>query len=369
MKKIFINISLLLLIILSLSSCKKSLVELYNNPELTGTTSLPTLFTGMLNNDRVRPAYWNQRTYLMPHAAVYSQTASFSNGSTDLYRQNDNYTGNYWSDFYYPAGNGSGPMAVYRLMENTFNSLPAAEQANQQVFMQAAKIVLYDQASRMVDAWGDIPFSEAGNLETASTIKDAKFDDAKTLYTTFITGLNDAATFFGATTLPSNVSASFTRQDILLGGDLGKWRRYANSIRLRMLMRTSFVDEATARTAVNMMLNNSSAYPLIDGNNVGAYNPASVDVLLQPLTTNLNTPQSALTEISSYFAPDYMLNTVMLPANDPRIPVLFDKFGVTTGSTFTPNPTFRAMPVTFTGEEQNANFNKYSIVDSTTFLN
>ncbi|RYE18012.1 MAG: SusD/RagB family nutrient-binding outer membrane lipoprotein [Sphingobacteriaceae bacterium] len=27
------------------------------------------------------------------------------------------------------------------------------------------------------------------------------------------------------------------------------------------------------------------------------------------------------------------------------------------------------MPVTFTGEEQNANFNKYSIVDSTTFLN
>ncbi|RYE32522.1 MAG: SusD/RagB family nutrient-binding outer membrane lipoprotein [Sphingobacteriaceae bacterium] len=371
MKKIFINTSLLLLIVVTLGSCKKSLVELYNNPELTGvtTTSLPNLFTAMLNNDRVRPAYWNQRTYLMPHAAVYSQTASYSTGDNRIYVQNDNYTGNYWSDFYYPAGNGSGPMGVYRLMESTYNSLPAAEQANQQVFMQAAKIILYDQASRMIDAWGDIPFSAAGSLETASTIKDASFDDAKTLYTTLISGLNDAATFFGSATLSTNVSASFNRQDILLSGNLNKWRRYANSIRLRMLMRSSFVDEATARTVVTTMLNNSTTYPLVDGNNVGTYDPASVDILLQPLTTNINTPQSALTEISSYFAPDYMLNTVMLPANDPRIPVLFDKFGVTSGSRFTPNPTFRAMPVTFTGQEQNDNFTKFSIIDSTTFLN
>lgn len=368
MKKILIKTSILFLIILSLGSCKKSLVDLYNNPELTGTTNLPTLFTAMLNNDRVRPAYWNQRTYLMPHAAVYSQTASFSNGNT-VYQQNDNYTGNYWSDFYFRAGNGSGPMAIYRLMESKYNSLPAADQASQQVFLQAAKIVLYDQASKMIDAWGDIPFSEAGSLEATSTVKDAKFDDAKTLYTTLIGGLNDAATFFSTVNLPSNVSASFNKQDILLSGDLTKWRKYANSIRLRMLMRSSFVDEATARTTVTTMLNNSTAYPLIDGNNVGTYNPASTDVLLQALTTNLNTPQSALTEINSYFAPDYMLNTVMLPANDPRIPVLFDKFGVTSGSTFTPNPTYRAMPITFTTEQQTTNFNKYSIIDSTTFFN
>ncbi|RYY22100.1 MAG: SusD/RagB family nutrient-binding outer membrane lipoprotein, partial [Sphingobacteriaceae bacterium] len=60
--------------------------------------------------------------------------------------------------------------------------------------------------------------------------------------------------------------------------------------------------------------------------------------------------------------------TVMLPANDPRIPVLFDKYGVTAGATFTPNANFRAMPITFTTEQQSANFNRYSIIDSTTFL-
>ncbi|RYE17706.1 MAG: SusD/RagB family nutrient-binding outer membrane lipoprotein, partial [Sphingobacteriaceae bacterium] len=298
---------------------------------------------------------------------VYSQTASFFN-DPGVYQQNDNYTGNYWSDFYYPAGNGSGPMAIYRTMEKTFNALSPADQKDQQVFMQAAKIVLYDQASKMIDAWGDIPFSEAGNLEVNSTIKDAKFDDAKTLYTTLISGLNDAATFFGTAALPANISASFNKQDILLSGTLDKWRRYANSVRLRLLMRSSFVDEATAKTAVTTMLNSSTDYPLIDGGNIGSYSPASTDILLQPITTYTNTPQSALTEIGSYFAPDYMLNTVMLPSNDPRIPVMFDKFGKTVSGKFIPNPTYLAMPITYTSDKQSTDFVNFAIIDSVTFL-
>ncbi|RYE19696.1 MAG: SusD/RagB family nutrient-binding outer membrane lipoprotein, partial [Sphingobacteriaceae bacterium] len=371
MKNTIKKISTLLLAILLFSSCKKSLVELYNNPELTDKAGLPTLFTGILNSDRIRPAYWNQRTFLMPHAAVYSQTASFFNDPS-VYQQNDNYTGNYWSDFYYPAGNGSGPIALYRSMEKAFNALPVGDQKDQQVFMQAAKVVLYDQASKMIDAWGDIPFSEAGNLEVNGTIKDAKFDDAKTLYSNFISELNDAATFFGGVTLSTTVAPSFNRQDILLSGDLKKWRRYANSVRLRLLMRTSYVDEATARTAVTAMLNSRTDFPLIDGDNVGSYSPAATDVLLQPITTYTNTPQSALTEIGSYFAPDYMLNTVMLPVNDPRIPVMFDKFGKTVRinnqNVFVPNPTYRAMPYDYTSDKQSTDFPNFAIIDSVTFL-
>jgi len=360
MKKTILNISLVLSVLVTFTSCKKSLTNYYNNPEKSTTASVPTLFTGMLNDDRVRPAYWNLRTYLMIQAAIYSQTASFPN-SGNAYQQNDGYTGQYWSDFYYPAGNGSGPLGTYRTMEQVYNSLPADQQANQAVFMQAAKVFLYERTAKMIDAWGDIPFSEAGNLETHSTIKDPKFDDAKTLYSTLISGLNDAATYFStASNLPANVKAAFAKQDILLSGNLDMWRRYANSIRLRLLMRTSFVDETTAKTAVTTMLASSASYPLIDGGNVGNYNPATSDVLLQPLSTNLNSPLNAITEGGSYSAPDYMLNTVMLPANDPRIPVIFAKYG---------NPTYKAMPITFTADQQENNYTKYSIVDSTTFLN
>jgi len=365
MKKIFINSCLLLSLVAALSSCKKRLADEYNNPELNPKQSIPGFFTAMLNNDRVRPSYWNLRTYLLTGIAVYSQSASFDNVNT-AYQQNDGYTGQYWTDFYYASGNGSGDLALYTAMQNTFAGLSAADQASQKVFMEAAKVVLYDQASKMVDAWGDIPFSKAGSLESSSLIKDAPFDDAKTLYATFIAGLDEAATYFGSSTTVS--TSSFKRQDIMLQGSLDMWRRYANSIRLRLLMRISNVD-ASAQATVTNMLANPSAYPLIDGGNSGTYNPASSDVLLQPLTTYANSPLNAFTESNSYHAPDYMLNTVMLPANDPRIPVIFDKYGSTLGSTFVPNKTYRAMPITFTAQQQSDSTGRFAILDSTTFLN
>lgn len=365
MKKILINSCLLLSLVVAVSSCKKKLADDYNNPELNPKANIPGFFTAMLNNDRVRPAYWNLRTYLLTGVAVYSQSASFDNVNT-AYQQNDGYTGNYWTDFYYASGNGSGDLALYTAMQNTFAGLSATDQANQKVFMEAAKVVLYDQASKMVDAWGDIPFSKAGSLESNSMVKDAPFDDAKTLYATFIAGLDEAATYFGISTTVS--TSSFQKQDIMLHGNLDMWRRYANSIRLRLLMRVSNAD-ATAQTTITAMLADPSAYPLIDGGNAGTYDPSSSDVLLQPLTTYANSPLNAFTESSSYFAPDYMLNTVMAPANDPRMPVVFDKFGTTVNGTFVPNPTYRAMPITYTSVQQSNDYTNFAILDSATFLN
>lgn len=365
MKKILINISLLLSLVVVVSSCKKKLADDYNNPELNPKPNIPGFFTAMLNNDRVRPSYWNLRTYLLTGVGVYSQSATFDNVNT-AYQQSDAYTGNYWTDFYYASGNGSGDVALYAAMQKTFAGLSPEDQANQKVFMEAAKVVLYDQASKMVDAWGDIPFSKAGSLESSSLIKNAPFDDAKTLYATFIAGLDEAATYFGASTTVS--TSSFKKQDIMLQGSLDMWRRYANSIRLRLLMRISDVD-ATAQTAITAMLADSVGHPLIDGGNQSInYTPALTDVLLQPLTTYANSPLSAFTESSSYYAPDYMLNTVMLPAQDPRLPVIFDRYGEANGSNL-PDTGFRAMPITYTSVQQSNNFAKFSILDSATFLN
>ncbi|MCX2481085.1 SusD/RagB family nutrient-binding outer membrane lipoprotein [Pedobacter sp. MC2016-15] len=363
MKKIFANIFLLLFIAATFSACKKTLEEQYNNPEQSSVQSIPTFFTALLNNDRVRPAYWNVRTFLLRQTAVYSQTASFANGN-DVYKQDDSYINQYWSDFYFNAGNGSGPMALYRQMEVTYKNLSEADQASQKVFMEAARIQLIDQAAQLVDMWGDIPFSETGSLETSSSIVNPNYDDQKALYASFISQLNDAATFFSTAT----TNASFTKQDILLAGSTDKWRRYANSLRLRLLMRTSFVDEATSRTAVTAMLANSTQYPLLDGGNVAAYSPATSDVLLTPLTTNNDNLNSALTEISSFYATDYLLNKVLLPANDPRIPVMYDKYGKVVNNVFVQNKTFRAMPVTYTTGQTDTAFTSYSIVDSATFL-
>lgn len=351
--KSFVVLSLFALIF---SGCKKTLEEKYLNPESSTTASLPAFLTDMINNDRVRPSYWNLRTFLLLNSSLYAQT-SFYSPSPSMYQQQDGYTNDYWKDFYSP-----GVLGIYRAMEVTYNALPEAEKESKKIYMEAAKVLLYDQAAQMVDNFGDIPFSEAGSLPTTNTISLPKFDDQTALYTSFIEGLASSATYF------STVSATpdFSKADILNSGSIDKWRRYANSLRLRLLMRISSKNEAVARPAVLEMLNNPANYPLVDGNNNKDYSPLTSDILLRPLTTFTSSLVDAFREGPSYYAPDYMLNTVMNPSNDPRIPVLFDKFGRTTNNVFVPNTSYKAMPVTFNEAQVSANYQDYSTLDSAT---
>jgi len=362
MKKLIIKVSFLLLSLTVVVGCKKDIDDKFNNPENVLDPNLPGLFTGMLNNDRVAAKYWNVRTFLSQMPGVYAQTTYISNGNS-IYQQSDSYSQQYWDDFYTPGGNGSGTIALYRAMEKKFNTLSSTDQAAQRVILQAAKVVMIEQAAKMVDLWGDIPYSAAGGLPTNSTISNPKYDEQKALYTSFIADLDAAATFFKSAT----TTAAFAKSDILLKGDVSKWTRYANSLRLRLLMRISKTDEATAKTAILQMLGNQAGYPLIDGGNVGSYNPGNSDVLLQPLTNSTSDLHDAFFE-GSWYATDYMLNTLMVPANDPRIPVLYDKFGRTVGGKFVQNATYRAMPVTFTTAQQESSFADYSVLDSATFV-
>jgi hypothetical protein len=362
MKKYIIGMGLFVLVAGSFSSCKKALEEKYTNPEKSTTPSIPGFFTAMLNNDRVAAKYWNVRTFLSIGPGVYAQTAYFANVNA-AYQQNDGYAQQYWDDFYAPGGNGSGSMAQYRSMELAYNGAADAEKATKEIFMKAGKVVLIEQAAKMVDLWGDIPYTEAGSLPTSSTIVLPKFDDQKALYTSFIADLKDAATYFKT----AQSTAEFAKYDILLSGNTNKWARYANSLRLRLLMRISNVDESTAKTEILAMLNDPTNFPLVDGADVAAYNPKTTDILLSPLTNSVSTLVDAFRE-GSWYATDYMLNKVMLPANDPRIPVIYDKGSKTVGGKLVQNPTFSAMPYNFTSAQQESSFADYALVDSGTFL-
>lgn len=79
----------------------------------------------------------------------------------------------------------------------------------------------------------------------------------------------------------------------------------------------SNANENTAKTEVLEMLPKPASYPLVDGAMASNYNPANVDVLLFPLTTYTDNLNSALSELNCSWAPDYLLNKVMAPSNDP----------------------------------------------------
>ncbi|TDW99127.1 SusD/RagB family nutrient-binding outer membrane lipoprotein [Dinghuibacter silviterrae] len=326
MKRLLISASFLLVLAGSFSSCKKTIEGDYLNPELTTTGDLSKLLSGMYLNKRIHPSYWDYTTFLLPTLGAYSQL-SVNAPATQEYVPSMTYNQNRWDDYYsgsVPSSgssydynyNGPGIMSTYREMQTTYAALSATEQAKQYVYLACAQVVLADQTAQMVDLWGDIPFSQAGSLNTSSrSVSYAKFDDAAGLYDTLIANLKTLNTFFDTVSLSTEVSSNLQKQDILLGGSLTLWRRYVNSLRFRLLMRISYQNTSEAQTEVTAMLADPTTYPMITDN--------TMNVTLKESPTTLKSDLlSAFT--ANPYAPAYLLDTLMAANNDPRTAVLWD---------------------------------------------
>lgn len=91
--------------------------------------------------------------------------------------------------------------------------------------------------SVMTDAMGDIPYSEA---LTGNANLTPKYDSQKDIYTALFADLTKASQEID----PGGIG--FATGDIMYGGDMTRWQKFANSLRLRLAMHLQKVDAATA---------------------------------------------------------------------------------------------------------------------------
>lgn len=127
----------------------------------------------------------------------------------------------------------------YTVLTNA-NSLIRANESNpiHNNAVQMARIWKAYVMLRLTNCIGDIPYSEAAN-----NIDQPKYDTQKDIYYTIFGELADAANKLDAAT--ANNIGTF---DLIYGGDAAKWKKFANSIRLRMAVRISNVDAGKAKT-------------------------------------------------------------------------------------------------------------------------
>lgn len=98
----------------------------------------------------------------------------------------------------------------------------------------------------VTDYWGDVPYSEAlghTDPETGALNTTPAYDSQQDIYDAMLADLTTAATM-----LQSPGSSDFGGGDLLYGSDFESWRRFANSLRMRLAMRLSEVDPTTAET-------------------------------------------------------------------------------------------------------------------------
>lgn len=101
------------------------------------------------------------------------------------------------------------------------------------------RILKVEAFLKLTDYYGDIPYFEAGKVYKENIVKP-KYDKQEDIYMDFLKELREASAQLSATTIaPQN--------DLYFNGDIEKWKRFANSLWLRVSMRLLKVNPTLAQ--------------------------------------------------------------------------------------------------------------------------
>lgn len=140
----------------------------------------------------------------------------------------NNEMGRIWTSFY--------PKAIKNLTDAIHRSEEDENRKNINAILRIYRVYMM---SVITDIYGDAPYSEAG-LGYLKEIYNPKYDTQEDIYNDFFSELKDAASAL-------NAANDRITGDVIYNGDVAKWIKLANSLRLRYAMRISDVAPEKAR--------------------------------------------------------------------------------------------------------------------------
>lgn len=178
--------------------------------------------------------------------------------------------------------------------------------------------------SLLTDTYGDVPFSQSNKALTAGIVEPA-FDRQKDIYLGIFQKLEEANTLLTAeTTIASN-------SDPVYRGDVRKWRRFGNSLYLRLLLRLSGKAEVATEIAAkikDIVETNAAKYPIMTNNDESAIlRWTGVPPYTSPLLT-VREQDFRFPGIASFFIDNLNIwNDPRIDANQGTVPN-FNRWGI-----------------------------------------
>ncbi len=213
------------------AGCTGNFEEMNRNP-LAATEVSPSLILPKMIDYGFNCRSWEYQVGDNLHTNLYAQY--FAN--TASYFPSDRYE---WKDGWVKDGFWR---SYYVYLSKNLHEVQAMLDKHPEYdnMYQVMRIISAMGAARTTDCFGDVPYFEAGQ-----GIIEPKYDAQKDIYYDIFKELTEAAT-----ALKSNKAnqLSYGNEDILFGGDLTKWVKLANSLRLRYALRLSFIDPAKAKS-------------------------------------------------------------------------------------------------------------------------
>ncbi len=168
----------------------------------------------------------------------------------------------------------------------------------------------------ITDAWGDVPFTEAikGSQDNGG-ITDPHFDPQEVVYNGII-GLIEQGTALIDPTDPSQPGAD----DLIFGGDMDLWKKFANTLKLRVYLRLAYKNPAQAQAGIAALYASGEGF-LEEGED------AQINYTSTPGNQNpLYSEEVGLSRTQNLVASATVVDS-MNANNDPRALVFFLKSG------------------------------------------
>lgn len=301
-----------------IASCTKDFKEVNTDPNRIDQISPGTLLNPIIyemaasNMKRADDITFNLMQVMLPFPSV--------SGGVHRYDMSDN------------IGNGTWN-ASYRWITN-IKEMHAASVAAQDVNYQAIAMTLNAWVySNLTDCFGDVPMEEAGRGD--EQIFQPKFDKQETIYPKLLNDLDSANRLFNTS------KAMIYGTDILFANNVAKWKKFCNSLRMRLLLRLSKRTEMNVYAQLRTMVDNPAQYPVFTSN-------AEAAVLSLSGITPLVSPWGRPIDFTTFRAMGKFFLDSLNSFNDPRRAKFSSQARNTAG---TANIGYKGIPSGYAGSE------------------
>ncbi len=219
---------LISILLLPLASCDKDFEEINTNPTTANDIEAKLLFSTALLQGAGDP--YQSEGPIMAYASCFVQhvAAVTFNWEGDKYFYNA-----FHNDVMFNGGYKQEVKSLVAVLEKVKDD-PA--QSNLYAAARIWEAVVFQ---RMTDLYGDVPHSEAGRGFFDSNFKPV-YDRQQDIYLDLLAGLEAATTALDA------AKPFIGNADFIFHGDVEKWRRFGNTMMLRLALRMVKADPAAA---------------------------------------------------------------------------------------------------------------------------
>jgi hypothetical protein len=247
-----IIVSFTALAVLLVIGCTEDFNDINTNPNQPSKASVPYLLTNA--QVQLMDNYWDE-WFNGRCGMLWSQYWSQNEYTEESrYRARPTTDNGHWRGFYTPLND---LQEIIRTSDN--NNAIQISRILKSFFFQV-----------MTDTWGYIPYSEA--LQGTENLQP-KFDSQEEIYNSLLTVLDEAQSKLDPD------SKKEVKGDVIYNGNVQKWKKFANSLRLRIATRMKDVASSKAQSAYDDAISdgvfesNADNATFVWGQDAPTYNP------------------------------------------------------------------------------------------------